>query len=185
MPFLEISLLLKGELIERLKARGLSLSKHCLVVSVDQQKLWHFSDNQVDEYRVSTARAGIGCVKDSLRTPVGLLAVSEMIGTDQPKGMVFKGRRPTGQLWQEGEVVSDNLITSRIIWLEGLETGINRGLNSAGQVVDTKERYIYIHGTNQASEIGQPNSHGCILLSDADVIKLFSRVAVGTPVYIK
>ena len=185
MPYLEISLVLKGELIERLKARGLSLPKHCLVVSVDQQKLWHFSDSEVTEYRVSTARAGMGCVKDSLQTPTGLLAVSEMIGADQPKGMVFKGRRPTGQLWQAGGPITDNLITSRILWLEGLEEGLNRGLNSAGQVVDTKERYIYIHGTNQSAEIGQPNSHGCILLSDDDVIKLFSRVSVGAPVYIK
>ena len=182
---MEISLELKAELYEHLKALGLPLPKHCLVVSVDQQKLWHFSDNDVTEYRVSTARAGIGCVKDSLRTPKGLLSVSEMIGNGEPKGMVFKGRRPTGQLWQEGDAVSDNLITSRILWLEGLENGINRGLNSAGQVVDTKERYIYIHGTNQSTEIGQPNSHGCILLSDDDVIELFGRVTVGTLVYIK
>ena len=185
MPYLEISLGLKGELTERLKARGLPLSKHCLVVSVDQQKLWHFSDNAVTEYRISTARAGIGCVKDSLQTPTGLLAVSEMIGADQPKGMVFKGRRPTGQLWQEGGPMTDNLITSRILWLEGLDEGVNQGHNVAGQVVDTKERYIYIHGTNQAAEIGKPNSHGCILLSDDDVIKLFAQVCVGTMVYIK
>lgn len=185
MPYLEISLGLKGELTERLKARGLPLPKHCLVVSVDQQKLWHFSDNAVNEYRVSTARAGIGCVKDSLQTPTGLLAVSEMIGADEPKGVVFKGRRPTGQLWQEGGPITDNLITSRILWLEGLEDGVNRGCNAMGQVVDTKERYIYIHGTNQAAEIGKPNSHGCILLSDDDVIKLFAQVGVGTIVYIK
>ena len=108
-----------------------------------------------------------------------------MIGADQPKGMVFKGRRPTGQLWQEGGPMTDNLITSRILWLEGLDEGVNQGHNVAGQVVDTKERYIYIHGTNQAAEIGKPNSHGCILLSDDDVIKLFAQVCVGTMVYIK
>ena len=185
MPYLELSFVLKGELIERLKAQGLPLPKHCLVASVDQQKLWHFADNEPTEYRVSTARAGMGCVQDSLQTPTGLLAVSEMIGVGAPKGMVFKGRKPTGQIWQEGGPVTDNLITSRILWLEGLETGINRGRDAEGRNVDTKARYIYIHGTNQASEIGRPNSHGCILLSDADVIKLFANVTVGTPFYIR
>jgi lipoprotein-anchoring transpeptidase ErfK/SrfK len=70
------------------------------------------------------------------------------------------------------------------LWLEGLEQGINQGTDSAGKIVDTKERYIYIHGTNQHEKLGTPNSHGCVLLSDTDVIKLFDSVAVGTYVYL-
>lgn len=185
MTFLELSLVLKGELAERLKVLGLPLGKHCVVVSIDQQKLWHFSENRVEEYPISSARAGKGCIKDSLQTPEGVHRISEKIGHDAPEGMIFKARQPTGKIWTQDPVTEDNLITSRILWLEGMEPGINQGRNREGQNVDTKQRYIYIHGTNQYETIGRPNSHGCLLLSDANVIKLFEKLPVGTCVYIK
>jgi hypothetical protein len=153
-------------------------------VSIDQQKLWHFNQNKCEGYIISTARAGQGCIKDSLQTPTGLHRIAEKIGSDAPLGMIFKARKPTGQIWNNIPSTEDNLITSRILWLEGLEQGINQGKDSAGKIVDTKERYIYIHGTNQHEKLGTPNSHGCVLLSDTDVIKLFDSVAVGTYVYL-
>lgn len=177
-------MVLKGELFERLEALGIPASKHCLVVSIDQQKLWHFTDNQVFTYKVSTARAGRGCVQDSLQTPSGLLRVSEKHGDKAPKGMIFKARQPTGQIWRREESQPDNLITSRILWLEGMESGVNAGKDKDGRVVDTKSRYIYIHGTNQEDKLGQPNSQGCVLLADTEVIELYERVPLGTLVYI-
>ena len=42
-----------------------------------------------------------------------------------------------------------------------------------------------IHGTNQTDKLGQPNSHGCVLLSDRDVIRLYGLVPAGTPVLIR
>jgi lipoprotein-anchoring transpeptidase ErfK/SrfK len=99
--------------------------------------------------------------------------------------MVFKARQPTGKLASEWGTPEDNLITSRILWLDGLESGRNQGLAADGKVVDTRRRFVYIHGTNQADKLGQPNSHGCVLLSDTDVIQLFDRVAIGTRVLIK
>jgi hypothetical protein len=184
MTCLDKSLVLKEELAERLKVLGLPMGKECLVVSIDQQKLWHFNQNNCIEYIISTARAGKGCVKDSLQTPTGLHRIAEKIGTEAPSGMIFKARKPTGQIWNTIPSTEDNLITSRILWLEGCEHGFNQGLDSSGKVVDTKERYIYIHGTNQHEKLGTPNSHGCVLLSDQDVIKLFESVAVGTYVYL-
>jgi lipoprotein-anchoring transpeptidase ErfK/SrfK len=184
MPCSELSLVLKGELLERLKALGIPASKHCLVVSIDQQKLWYFAENSVHAYKVSTARAGRGCIKDSLQTPVGVLRVAEKHGSGALPGMVFKARQPTGEVWQRGMPQPDNLITSRILWLEGMESGVNAGEDDQGRVVDTKSRFIYIHGTNQEEKLGQPNSHGCVLLSDADVIELYERVPLGTFVYI-
>lgn len=177
-------MVLKGELTERLKALGLPEGKECLVVSVDQQKLWYFHQNNCETYIISTARAGRGCVKDSLQTPTGLHRVGEKIGAEAPLGMIFKGRKPTGQIWNDIPNTEDNLITSRIMWLEGLEKGHNQGTDSSGKVVDTKDRYIYIHGTNQHEKLGTPNSHGCVLLSDKDVIRLFESVVIGTYVYI-
>lgn len=176
---------LKKEFAARLQALGLVMSEHCLLVSVDQQKLWHFEGSGCDSYTISTARAGRGCVQDSQQTPTGLHQVAEKIGAGAPTGMVFKARQATGQRWSEWPQAEDNLITSRILWLDGLEPGHNAGTNADGQVVDTKRRYVYIHGTNQHARLGTPNSHGCVLLSDDDVIRLFEQVPVGTLVYIR
>lgn len=177
--------MLRQELGESLAARGLPSSEHCIVVSIDQQKLWFFAGEAAREYVVSTARAGVGCVADSLRTPLGLHRVAEKIGDAAPKGMVFKARVPTGRIWTEGPAPEDNLITTRILWLEGLEPGKNAGHDAAGRLVDTKARFVYLHGTNQASRLGTPNSHGCVLLSDDDILDLFDRAPVGTPVYLR
>lgn len=176
---------LKDEVTARLKGLGLPSAEHCIVVSVDQQKLWHFHGSACRSYVVSTARAGIGCVQDSQRTPTGLHQVCEKIGAGAPAGMVFKARQPTGSLASAWPTPEDNLITSRILWLDGLEPGHNQGTDAAGRVVDTRRRFVYIHGTNQADKLGQPNSHGCVLLSDDDVIRLFDAVPAGTYVLIK
>ncbi|MFO7602532.1 MAG: L,D-transpeptidase, partial [Gammaproteobacteria bacterium] len=68
-------------------------------------------------------------------------------------------------------------ILTRILWLSGKEPGRNR-LGT----VDTMRRYIYIHGCPDSDLMGQPSSHGCIKMKNADVIDLFSRIEVGTPV---
>ncbi len=177
--------MLRQELGERLAARGLPSAEHCIVVSVDQQKLWLFEGERAREYTVSTARAGVGCVADSFQTPLGWHRVAEKIGAEAPLGMVFKARQPTGRIWTEGPAPEDNLITSRILWLEGCEPGHNAGQDADGRVVDTKARFVYLHGTNQVAKLGTPNSHGCVLLSDDDIVDLFARVPVGTPVYLR
>lgn len=176
---------MKKEVTERLKGLGLPPAEHCIVVSVDQQKLWHFQGSDCQTYVVSTARAGVGCVQDSQQTPTGLHQVCEKIGANAVPGMVFKARQPTGKLASEWATPEDNLITSRILWLDGLESGHNQGIDVQGRVVDTRRRFVYIHGTNQSAKLGQPNSHGCVLLSDADVIRLYDLVPVGTRVLIK
>jgi lipoprotein-anchoring transpeptidase ErfK/SrfK len=176
---------LKEEVTGRLRALGLASAEDCIVVSIDQQKLWHFQGQGCETYVVSTARAGRGCVQDSQQTPTGLHQVCEKFGEGAPVGMVFKARQATGMLAAEWPTPEDNLITSRILWLDGLEVGHNQGSDVHGRVVDTRRRFVYIHGTNQADKLGRPNSHGCVLLSDDDVIRLFARVPVGTKVLIR
>ena len=176
---------MKKEVTERLIGLGLPSAEDCIVVSIDQQKLWHFHGLQCETYVVSTARAGRGCVQDSQQTPDGLHQICEKIGAGATPGMVFKARQPTGKLASEWATPEDNLITSRILWLDGLEPGRNQGTAPDGSAVDTRRRFVYIHGTNQSDKLGQPNSHGCVLLADADVIRLFDAVAVGTKVLIK
>lgn len=174
-----------GAAVERGRALGLAETDDCLAVSLVQQTLDHFRGGRhLRTYRVSTARAGAGCVEDSLRTPTGLHRVGERIGAGQPIGMVFKARVPTGRLWRDWPSAEDNLITTRILRLEGLEPGRNSGTDAEGRVVDTHRRLVYIHGTNQAGRLGSPNSHGCVLLSDEDVAELFDAVPSGARVMI-
>ena len=176
---------MKREVTERLKGLGLPSAEDCIVVSIDQQKLWHIRGQDCETYVVSTARAGRGCVEDSQQTPDGLHQVGEKIGAGAVPGTVFKARQSTGKLASEWGDPEDNPITSRILWLDGLEPGHNQGVACDGKVVDTKRRFVYIHGTNQSAKLGQPNSHGCVLLSDPDVIRLFDLVPVGTRVLIR
>jgi lipoprotein-anchoring transpeptidase ErfK/SrfK len=185
MPCSEFELGLKKEVTERLKGLGLPSAEDCIVVSIDQQKLWHIRGLECETYVVSTARAGRGCVQDSQQTPDGLHQVCEKIGAGAVPGMVFKARQPTGKLASEWASPEDNLITSRILWLDGLESGRNRGVALNGKIVDTRRRFVYIHGTNQTDKLGQPNSHGCVLLSDADIVRLFDDFLIGTRVLIK
>ena len=70
-------------------------------------------------------------------------------------------------------------VLTRLITLDGLEQGKNKG----GKV-DSYARCIYIHGTNDEEGIGMPKSHGCIRLTNDDVITLFERLSVGIPVVI-
>ncbi len=149
--------------------------RHLLVVDVPRQRLV-LLDRQGEglaEYPVSTAAAGIGGEAGSFRTPPGLHRIHARIGAGEPAGAVFASRLPTGELWR-GESRDDDLILTRVLTLEGLEDGVNRGPGC-----DSLERYIYLHGTNHEEALGEPGSHGCIRLGNADVAELFDRVAEG------
>lgn len=132
-------------------------------------------------YAVSTSKRPPSNVKHSLGTPRGLHEIAERIGAGQPPGVVFKSRVATGQHFSEfaDATTNENLITSRILWLRGLEPGVN-----AGGEVDTFSRYIYLHGTNHEERIGEPFSAGCVLMRNLDIVELYERVRVGDLVLI-
>jgi UDP-N-acetylmuramate--alanine ligase len=130
-------------------------------------------------YAVSTAAAGIGGESGSHRTPPGWHRIHRRIGQGEPPGTVFESREPTVRLWRPGDAGEEDLILTRVLTLEGLEDGVNRGPGR-----DSLERYIYLHGTNHEAAIGEPRSHGCVRLRNADVAALFERVAEGDPVVI-
>ena len=133
-------------------------------------------------YAVSTALKGAGEQRGSFCTPRGRHVVRARIGAGSPLGTVFKGRRPTGEIWSPQLAESHpgkDWILSRILWLSGCEPGRNR----LGEV-DTMRRYIYIHGTADSEPLGEPRSHGCIRMRNQDIIELFDLVPAGTPVHI-
>lgn len=134
----------------------------------------HDRGKLVKTYPISTSRRPPSNVKGSLGTPRGLHEIAERIGGEQPIGMVFKARVPTGRHYREVPGDDPNLVTSRILWLRGLEPGINRGGD-----VDTYDRYVYIHGTNHEDRIGEPLSAGCVVMRNPDIVDLYELVRAG------
>ncbi len=154
-----------------------------LVVSVARQRFtWWRRARRDLPFRIqrvfvaSTSKFGIGQVRDTQRTPLGLHRVARKIGAGWPVGTVFRARVPVGFTWGG---IPEATIAHRILWLEGLEPGFNQG----GEV-DTFSRYIYIHGLADEPSLGRPASHGCIHLAATDLLPLFDAVPVGTLVWI-
>jgi L,D-transpeptidase YbiS len=143
-------------------------------VSVKRQRLTLKSGGKtLAAYPVSTSRFGLGTEEGSMKTPTGRFRISEKIGDGMSSGTVFKSRRPvkvTKTLLRD-----DDLVMTRILWLDGLDPGN----------ANTHERFIYIHGTNHEENLGEPASHGCIRMKKSDLLELFERVEVDTPVAIR
>ena len=158
------------------------------MVSIARQLLAFYRDNQlVKSYVISTSARPPSNVKGSLGTPRGLHEIAERVGAGAPPGIVFEARVNTGRHFSEftADQQAKNLITTRILWLRGLEPGWNAGTNAAGESVDTYERYVYIHGTNQEERLGSGASHGCVLMRNLEIIELYDEVRTGDLVWIE
>jgi lipoprotein-anchoring transpeptidase ErfK/SrfK len=153
----------------------MQLSQPRIEVSIGTQTLGLWDGTRlVKQWPCSTSKFGVGFREGSNRTPLGAFRVAEKHGEGMSQRTVFKARAPAGE-WNPADPSTDDLIVSRILWLEGAE----------GRNANTKDRYIYIHGTNEERRVGQTGSHGCVRLRNADVAELFEAVPVGTPVWIE
>ena len=154
-----------------------------IVVDISTQQLFFLKKGQIEEiYSVSTSVYGTGSKVNSFKTPLGRHKISEKIGEGLPEGAILKGRRWTGaiaNIIKEPIDTDFDVVTSRILWLTGLEEGKNLGSG-----VDSKSRYIYIHGTAEEGLIGKPASDGCVRMYNIDVISLFNSVNIDTEVWI-
>lgn len=154
-----------------------------ILVDTAAQKLTVSCDGKaLRTYLCSTSRWGIGNLSGSNKTPLGLHEVVEKYGDGVPVGGVFSSRRFTGEIvspTRDDAPDGQDLITTRILRLAGLQEGINKG----GQV-DSYARYIYIHGTPEERLIGTPASHGCVRMRNADIIELYDMCPTGTLVEI-
>ena len=153
-------------------------------LSIQQQTLTLFDSfgDVKAQYPVSTAANGVGCEKDSGCTPLGAHIIRAKIGAGSVANTVFVGRRATGEIYTPELMLqypNRDWILTRILWLSGTEIGKNRLGN-----VDTMQRYIYIHGTPDSTDMRVIGSHGCIRMRNADVIALFDLVEAGTEVLI-
>lgn len=127
----------------------------------------------VRTFPISSSRFGLGAEEGSMKTPLGQFRIAEKIGHGEPPGTIFQARIPL----KPDDPLPDttDFVTSRILWLDGLEE----------DNANTHDRFIYIHGTKHEDKIGTPDSHGCIRMRNEDVIELFELVDEGTPVTIR
>ena len=143
-------------------------------ISIRDQKLTlKDGDTPIRSYSVSTSRFGIGTAMGSMKTPTGRFRVAEKIGGNTPSGTVFRSRVPLKPV--DPLPPSEDLVMSRILWLDGLDE----------HNANTRDRFIYIHGTKHEDKIGIPDSHGCVRMRNGDVAELFKLVDEGTHVIIE
>jgi lipoprotein-anchoring transpeptidase ErfK/SrfK len=153
-----------------------------IYIDSSQQRLYRFDieDENNCSYPISTAANGMGNRLDSFKTPFGTHRIRQKVGGGESRGMIFVAREPIGKIAGNLDNRDKDEITSRILWLDGLQEGINKG-----GVYDTYSRYIYIHGTSDEKRIGEPVSAGCIRMKNDDVIELFGEVLVDDIVVIR
>ena len=149
-------------------------TRRSIHVSIRDQQLTLLEDETpIRRYPVSTSRFGIGTEEGSFKTPTGNFRVAQKIGHGLPNSTVFRGRVPLNP--DDPLPATEDLVMSRILWLEGIDA----------DNANTRERFIYVHGTKHEDKIGQRDSHGCVRLRNADVIELFDLVDEGTLVVIE
>ena len=169
------------------------IDQYILIIPSQQKLLLIKNSIVLQEYMISTSKYGLGNKNESFQTPVGIHKISKKIGDLCPIYTVFKGRvslgdnltlsdleKPINEKYRKKHLKDcEDVITSRIMWLEGMEEGVNKGGN-----VDSYLRYIYIHGTAHEELIGKEASHGCIRMRNDNVIELFEKVKRDTHVLI-
>ncbi len=145
-----------------------------IIVHIPSQTLDLLDDSGalLRRFVCSTAALGVGFEPGSNRTPTGLFRIAEKHGAGAPEGMIFKSRVATGEYGRDDD--DRDHVQTRILWLDGMESAN----------ANTKDRYIYIHGTNSESRLGVPSSHGCVRMGNADIVELYELVDVGAEVVI-
>jgi len=146
-----------------------------LQVSIDDQMLRVLDDRElIRAYPISSGLKGVGFKEGSYRTPTGRFRIAEKIGQEAEPGTIFDARIPVGVWSPDSPMLENDLILTRILRIDGLDSENN----------NTFDRYIYLHGTNREDLLGEPASHGCLRMANHDIIELFDLVATGTPLEI-
>src|SRR2546423_6556096 len=143
-------------------------------ISIRDQQLNVSRDGETfRSYPISTSRFGVGTEEGSFKTPTGRFRIAQKIGGDMPDGTIFRSRVALGP--EDPLPSTEDLVMSRILWLDGLDE----------DNANTRDRFIYIHGTKHEDKIGTPASHGCVRMRNGDVAELFKLVDEGTHVIIE
>lgn len=166
---------------------GVAPTPHLIVIDTQKQTLRVLNNNEIKHiYTISTSKRGLGQRVDTYKTPQGLHRINEKIGEGVPHQGIFYRRQFVGEAWKPlpRHQHRKDFITTRILRLEGLQPGFNKGRDNWGRNVDSEIRAIYIHGTTMEWKLGAPSTKGCVHMSAKDVVHLFNSVPVGTLVWI-
>lgn len=158
-------------------------SKIIFISTANQEMVCFANDQKVYTHKVSTGKNGVGEMNNSECTPRGWHRIYSIIGLEHQINSVLVAREWTGEIYTEelaNQFPHRDWILTRILQLEGLEPGRNKGGD-----VDTLERYIYIHGTPDTTQLGVTGSHGCIRMNNMEIIELATWVTTDTLVYIQ
>ena len=154
-----------------------------LYVDIPSQQMFFLKKGEIfDIYSISSSFYGTGNKVNSLKTPLGKHEIYKKLGDNLPENAILKGRVWNGAI---ADIIKEPIdtdfdhVTSRILWLDGLENGKNKGPG-----IDSRERFIYIHGTAEEGLIGKPASDGCIRMYNKDVIELFDLIDEKAQVWI-
>jgi lipoprotein-anchoring transpeptidase ErfK/SrfK len=178
-PDLELAQIIDQVIAKQRFSPGLNDKRWLLVDTHRQRLVLVLGRAPQHTWPVSTASAGLDNRQDSGGTPPGPHRIARKIGAGSPVGTIFSSREATGEVWQPGQKSAADLILTRILTLAGCEPGFNQGPG-----VDSEERYIYLHGTNDEGRLGEAVSHGCVRLSNADICEVFDLVEEGDSIVI-
>ncbi|MEL0102393.1 MAG: L,D-transpeptidase [Gammaproteobacteria bacterium] len=164
-------------------SKKISNKEFLIYVNLINQSITLYKNfEKIKVYKISSSKYGEGGQEGSNKTPLGAHYIKEYIGENEEIFTIFKNRKPTKNKTKaiKSEACSkEDIISSRILWLEGLENGKNKG-----EGVDSYSRYIYIHGTNEEGLLGKKASHGCIRMSNSDIIEMSKMDVCNSIVYI-
>ncbi len=175
----------KNSILDKIKTLDIYYyeKEQLIFVDIETQQLFLLNKGKLSKnYLISSSYYGTGSKENSLRTPLGRHEIYKKLGENLPINAILKGRVWNGAV---AEIIREPIdtefdhVTSRILWLDGLEIGKNKGKG-----IDSRERYIYIHGTAEEGLIGKPASDGCIRMYNRDVIELFDLVDEKAQVWI-
>jgi len=181
----DIKYMNKNNYLDKLESIDPSFKKNdiLLYVDIDKQSMIHINKGKIQNvYPISSSSYGTGSKENSFKTPLGKHEIYKKIGYNLPENAILKGRVWNGAI---ADIIKEPIdtdfdhVTSRILWLDGLEIGKNKGKG-----IDSRNRFIYIHGTAEEGLIGKPASDGCIRMYNSDVIKLFDLVDEKAQVWI-
>lgn len=128
-------------------------------------------------HAATAAASGVGAA-DSLRLVVNLPAcrVDAIDGTDTARYGVSVGSRahptPTGTYEVDRVIWNPWWIPPPFPWAAGYAATPPGPDNPIGRVKLYFGGYLYLHGTPAEEQIGQPASHGCVRMAQADAVAL-------------
>ncbi len=175
------------QLVQHISSLGVQPTPRMVLVDTQNQTLTILENEKIKKtYTISTSKRGIGQRVNTYQTPQGLHRINEKIGDGVPRYGIFHRRQYVGSAWrpQPKNQHRKDYISTRILRLEGLQPGFNKGRDSLGRIVDSEVRAVYIHGTTMEWKLGAPSTKGCVHMSADDVIHLFNEVPTGTLVWI-